>query len=100
MTGRITNGGFNMRSMPLSVAATGVGLAVSVGLAVGDGPVSGDGVGGGCGVGVAATACSVKLAHGFGGGLVGRWGESGGAPVGGCPCGWELTRESAAAAAV
>jgi hypothetical protein len=43
MIGRITNGGFNIRSMPLSVAATGVGLAVSVGLAVGDGLVSGDG---------------------------------------------------------
>ena len=72
MIGRITNGGFNMRSMPLSVVATGVGLAVSVGLAVGDGLVSGDGVGDGCGVGVTATACSVKLAHGFGGTLAHR----------------------------
>jgi hypothetical protein len=83
MIGRITNGGFNIRSMPLSVAATGVGLAVSVGLGVGDGLVSGDadGDGDGWGVGVTATACRVKLAQGFGGTLAHRWWRPGGSPV-------------------
>ena len=64
MIGRITNGGFNIRSRPLSVAAAGVGLAVSVGLAVGDGLVSGEADGEGDAEGVAATAWSVKVAHG------------------------------------
>ena len=74
MIGRITNGGFNIRSMPLRVGATGVGLDVSaLGVAVGDGEVSGDADGDGCGVGVTATACSVKLAQGFGGTLAHRW---------------------------
>lgn len=76
MMGRITNGGFNMRSIPLSVEATGVGLDVSnVGLAVGDGEVSGDGDadGDGSGVGVVASAWSVKVAQGFGGTLAHRW---------------------------
>ena len=63
MIGRNTNGGFVMRSKPLSVAATGVGLASGLGLSVGDGEGSGEGE---AGVGEVAAACSVKLAHGLG----------------------------------
>jgi hypothetical protein len=78
MIGRITNGGFNITSRPLGVAASRVGVAVSaLGLALGDGLVSGDGDGesdgDGCGVGVTATPCRVKLAHGFGRTLAHRW---------------------------
>jgi hypothetical protein len=70
-----------MRSNPLSVDATGVGLAVSkVGLAVGDGEVSGDGEGDACGVGVVASAWSVKLAQGFGWTLAQRWWRPGESP--------------------
>ncbi len=72
MMGRITNGGFIIRSRPLSVAAAGVGLAVSEGLAVGEGLTSGEADGEAWGVGVAVTACSVKLAQGFGGTLAHR----------------------------
>jgi hypothetical protein len=68
MIGRITNGGFSIASIPLTVAATGVGLTSAVGLVLGDGDgdVSGDGDGDSCGVGVDASGCRVKLAHGFG----------------------------------
>lgn len=72
MIGMKTNGGRVIRSMPLRVAATGVGLASWVGEALadgeGDGDVSGDGDGDG--VGVAATR--VKLAHGNGATLAQR----------------------------
>jgi hypothetical protein len=72
MTGTNTNGGRVMRSMPLSVVATGVGLASAVAAALGegDGDVSGEGEGDGVGVGVAATR--VKLAHGKGATLAQR----------------------------
>jgi hypothetical protein len=74
MIGRITNGGFNMRSRPLLVAATGVGLGDSgVGLSLGDGDTSGDGDGDASGVAVGAGACRSKLAHGLGGTLAHRW---------------------------
>ena len=78
MIGRITNGGFNIRSRPLGVAASRVGVAVSaLGLALGDGLVSGDGDGESAGVGLgageAAGAWSVKLAQGLGGTLAHRW---------------------------
>lgn len=75
MIGRITNGGFNMTSKPLLVAATGVGLGESeVGLAVGDGEVSaeGDGDDDASGVGDAVGGCRVKLAQGPGGTLAQR----------------------------
>jgi hypothetical protein len=69
------------RSSPLSVDATGVGLAVSkVGVAVGDGEVSGDGDSDGCGVGLVASGCRVKLAQGFGWTLAHRWWTPGESP--------------------
>lgn len=69
MMGRKTKGGRVIRSMPLKVAATGVGLATSVGLGLleGEGDVSGDGEGDGDGVGEAAW--SEKSAKGLGGTL-------------------------------
>ena len=76
MIGRITKGGFNIRSRPLGVGATRVGVAVSaLGLELGDGLVSGDGEsdGDGWGEGEAASAWRVKLAHGFGRTLAHRW---------------------------
>lgn len=75
MMGRITNGGFNMRSRPLSVVAVGVGLGESLGLAVGDGEVSGDAVGDGdvSGLGDVEAASRVKVAHGPGGTVAHRW---------------------------
>ena len=74
MMGRITNGGFNMRSKPVLAAASGVGLGEpGVGLAVGEKDVSGDGDGEVSGVTVAVGACRSKLAHGMGGTLAHRW---------------------------
>jgi hypothetical protein len=74
MIGRITNGGFNMRSRPLILVAAGVGLGESLGLAVGDGEVSGDAVGEGdvSGLGDVDAACRVKVAQGPGGTLAQR----------------------------
>jgi hypothetical protein len=47
----MTNGGFNITSRPLRVAAAGVGLGEALGLGVGDGEVSGVGDGDGEGLG-------------------------------------------------
>jgi hypothetical protein len=67
----MTNGGFIIRSMPLMVAATGVGLEEAVGPALGDGDVAadGDGEASGDGDGEAAAAVSVNRAQGLGGTL-------------------------------
>jgi hypothetical protein len=80
MIGRITKGGLVIRSKPLSLGATGVGLGESVGLAVGEGEVSGDGDGESVGVGLAAAACNVKVAQGLGGTLAHSLWTPGGSP--------------------
>ena len=79
--GRKTNGGLEITSKPLSVAATGEDDGVSVTVTVGDG--EGDSLGVGDGEGDVGGALMVKLAHGLGCTLAHRWCTPGGSPENG-----------------
>src|SRR5258708_5169413 len=73
MMGRITNGGFIIRSRALSVAPAGVGLAVSGGRPGGAGPTSGGAGGGARGGGGAAARGTGKPRRGGGGARAVMW---------------------------
>src|SRR5437660_10335254 len=80
ISGRKTNGGFEMTSNALRLVEMGVGLADALGTADADG--EGDSLGNGEGDGeAAAVVWSVKVAQGFGGTLAHTWCAAGWSPA-------------------